>query len=394
MLPISLALVTLPFAALPLAAGGNFVASLHSNFVVNLDFEGDAQASDGAEAAPDVPAEDVKVMAFAGGERKFRCRLPSPRNSSQGATPQDADKTREHFLAAKLAPLRGQCWKLTKDYWSYDVCFGRRAVQYRPGSDARFSLGEHVAEADELLPDGGVRELYTGGTDNRTLELRYVCGSSEANLRTFTLEETRPLFYTVIVSGPAFCRWQDKEGTEAHDAQGKKLLVSSLLEEFRGGCVNLTEGWWTYEYCYPRNLVQYHLQGRKRDPEHVLGTMSNSDARLAPDTVDMGLVRLRPSISPRERRAPPSGHWTLRQRLTGGTVCDETGRARMSHMHFQCPPNWQSRPEPRIVSISEGSLCEYEVLIHTTLLCGHPKLMPTLPRGKETIQCVAEPRPA
>merc|ERR1712113_584877 len=67
-------------------------------------------------------------------------------------------------------------------------------------------------------------------------------------------------------------------------------------------------------------------------------------------------VRLKPSISPRERRAPPSNHYTLQQHLGGGTVCDETSRPRQVKMHFQCPPTWQQRPETRIVSINEASL--------------------------------------
>lgn len=328
-------------------------------------------------------------MALAGGERKFRCRLPS-KNSSASNAPQDAGRAREHFLAAKLAPFKGQCWKLTKDYWSYDVCFGRRVVQFRAGNDLRYSLGEHEPDKARLLPDGSVEELYTGGTDNRTLQLKYLCGSSEASRRSFTIEEERPLFYTVVVTAPAFCNWRGKEGMQAQDAKGNALLASALLEEMRGSCVNLTEGWWTYEYCYPRGLTQYHLTGKKRDPEHSLGmALGGTDV----DEVEMSLVRLKPSLASgaRERRAPPSGQWTLRQRLTGGNVCDETGRARVALLNFQCPSNWQSQPEARILSISEASLCEYEVLLQSTLLCGHPKLLPTLPRGKEVIQCVVEP---
>jgi len=336
-------------------------------------------------------------MAFAGGERRFKCSLPSSRNrTSGGDASSDGFKARAHFLSAKLAPLRGTCWKLQKDYWSYDVCFGRKVVQYRPDSDQRFSLGEHDPEADELLPGGGVRELYSGGTDNRSLELLYVCGSSERLSRTFKIEEARHQYYTVTVSAPAFCAWREKDGTEAHDAEGNSLKVSSLLEELRGSCINVTKGYWTYEYCYPWSLTQFHLQGnsKKRETEYTLGSLNSSKSQGGVNHVNMSLVRLKPSISPRERRAPPSNHWTLRQRIGGGTVCDETSRARTTAMHFQCPPNWQSRPETRIVSINEGSLCEYEVLVHTTLLCGHHKFVPTLPRGKETIHCVAEPKEA
>jgi len=377
-------------AAVPLAAGGNFVASLHTHYVVNLDFEGDAHAlgPGGAEASED----DVKVMSFAGGEKKFRCRLPSSKNRT-GDTP-DITKARAHFLGAKLAPLRGTCWKLRKDYWSYDVCFGRRVTQYRPDTDMRFSLGEYHTGSEELLDSGGARELYTGGTDNRTTEVLYVCGSSEASTRSFKLEESSPLFYTVVVTSPQFCAWPENDGVETTDDQGNILKVSSLLEELRDACINVTQGWWTYEYCYPRSLTQFHLNGKKRDPEYVLGTLNGTDAVTAVNRVNMTTIRLKPSISPRERRAPPSNHWTLQQRLGGGTVCDETNRARSTSMRFQCPTNWQSRPETRIVSISESSLCEYEIMVHTTLVCGHRKFIPTMPRGKETIQCVVEPKGA
>mmetsp|Transcript_9259 Transcript_9259/g.23830 ORF Transcript_9259/g.23830 Transcript_9259/m.23830 type:complete len:397 (+) Transcript_9259:67-1257(+) len=383
--------------ALAHVARCNFVTSLHSNYVVNLDFESDNLRPEAEASAADADEGDMKVMAFAGGSRKFRCKLPSSRNRTRDTSrSEELAQSKAHFIAAKLATLRGSCWTYKQDFWSYDVCFGRKITQYRPDGDTRFSLGEHVADADELLPTGGVRELYMGGADNRTTELRYVCGSSEASSRTFKLSEERPLYYVIEISGPTFCLWREEDGNQARDASGRPLPASALLEELRGSCVNVTQGWWTYEYCYPRQLTQFHMNGngKKRDPEHALGTMSGSTAPTEANAVEMTIVRLKPSISPRERRAPPSNHRTLRQRMGGGTVCDQTNRPRATSMHFQCPLNWQSRPETRIISISEGSLCEYDVMIHTTLLCGHEKFLPTMPKGKETIQCVAEPERA
>lgn len=387
-------------------ASGHFVTSLHSNFVVNLDFEGAAKraltaGADGelSQSEDEEAAEegDAKVIAFAGGKSKFRCRLPNSRTMMKsGGKSKEVAKSKQHFISAKLITLRGSCWKMKKEYWSYDVCFGRKVLQYRAEEELRFSLGEYKAASDELLPNGGVLEMYVGGADNRTSEIRYVCGSSEVGTRTFALEEVRPLYYRWTVSGPQFCTWREQEGTRAQAVGGGLLKVSSLLETLRGNCLNVTQGWWTYEYCYPRSLTQFHLvtQGKKkkRDPEYVLGTVEGTGAEVGVNLVDMSLVRLKPSISPRERRAPPSSHRTLKQRLEGGTVCDETKRPRATRMLFQCPTDWQSKPETRIISINEASLCEYDMIVHTTLVCGHERLLPTMPRGKETIQCAAEPK--
>eukprot|EP00439_Symbiodinium_sp_Y106_P056044 s4464_g7.t2 len=377
-------------------ASANFVASLHANYVVNLDFDSSTTEAAGLDNLDD---EDVKVMNLANGRRKFRCRLPGGKNISQHHP--GAPDAKAHFLAAKLAPWRGSCLTVIKDFWSYDLCSGSKVVQYRDDAGMRFSLGEHHPKSDRLLPTGEVRELYLGGTDNRSTEVRYVCGRGDASATSLEVVEDPDDAYGSDMGGPAFCSWKDRDGAEASAPDGSRMLASALLEPLRNRCLNISRGWWTYEYCYPSNLVQFHLENDKRAPQYTLGTLEGTPQSKSPNRINMSMVRLKPSMSPRERRAPPSRHLTLEQHLGGGNetrldfadlVCDETSQPRRAAMHFQCPPDWQTRPESRIVSVTESSLCEYEVLIHTTLLCGHHKLMPTLPRGKETIQCVADPR--
>merc|ERR1719215_288759 len=126
-------------------------------------------------------------------------------------------------------------------------------------------------------------------------------------------------------------------------------------------------------------MKQYHANGKQRDPEYSLGQLSSSSQSVDVDTVDMDIVRMKAGVNPKERRAAPSGHRSLRQYLGSGTVCDETRQPRASTMFFQCPSNWQTQPEARMVSINEASLCEYEIVVHTTLLCGHQKLIPVPP---------------
>ncbi|CAE7189641.1 Slc38a10, partial [Symbiodinium necroappetens] len=371
-------------------ASANFVASLHANYVVNLDFDSSTTEAAGLDNLDD---EDVKVMNLANGRRKFRCRLPGGRNISQQLP--GAPDAKAHFLAAKLAPWRGSCLTVIKDFWSYDLCSGSKVVQYRDDAGMRFSLGEHHPKSDRLLPTGEVRELYLGGTDNRSTEVRYVCGRGDTSATSLEVVEDPVHFYTLTVSGPAFCSWKDRDGAEAG------MGLAWRLEPLRSRCLNISRGWWTYEYCYPANLVQFHLENDKRAPQYTLGTLEGTAQSKSPNRVNMSMIRLKPSMSPRERRAPPSRHLTLEQQLGGGneTWLDfadllpcAKGKSGILIKFVKELQMHGQRPESRIVSVTESSLCEYEVLIHTTLLCGHHKLMPTLPRGKETIQCVADPR--
>lgn len=362
------------------------MASLHTKYVVNLDFDSMAAESSGVA---DLQDENVKVLTFAGGQRKFRCRLPGGSNQTHEAAALAGEKDpRVHFLNAKMSSFRGTCRSLKTDYWTYDLCFGRIVEQHRAAAKLRFSLGEFYPDSDKLLPSGEVREIYLHGTENRTTEVHYVCGSHQYDSEPFSITEEQKHYYKIVVQGPVFCPWRGNDGQSTSTGDGKQILISALLEPLRGRCVNTTQGWWTYEYCFPTGMRQFHLEGVKREPEYVLG---NALEPLDVNQVNLSMVRLKPSISPRERRAPPSSHMTLKQELKhGGAVCDETGRSRQTVVHFQCPGNWQSRPETQLVSVKESALCEYEVVIHTTLLCGHYKLLPTLPKGKESIQCVID----
>ncbi|CAK9070964.1 unnamed protein product, partial [Durusdinium trenchii] len=309
-----------PVWLLAAEVGGNFMASLHSNYVVHLDFD-----------SSELVGEDVKTVNLAKGQRKFRCRLPGAKNSSEQEDTPDAKKT---FLAAKLAPYRGTCLRSTVDFWHYDLCSGSRVVQYRDDAGLRFSLGAHQPEGDRLLPTGEVRELYLFGAENRSTEVRYICGPA---VPSFEVIEEPLHHYIMTVQGPAFCTWKENDGAKATTPNGTQLLVTSL-------------------YCYPTKMIQFHLEGDKRAPQYTLGALEGPSS---PHHVEMGMIKMGASMSMRERRAPPSRHLTLEQKLGGGDVCDETNRHRKTTINFRCPADWQNRPETRIAGLTESSLCEY-----------------------------------
>ena len=60
---------------------------------------------------------------------------------------------------------RGACRNrvaMFQDFWTYEVCFGKRIKQYNTDADITHSLGEHAKERDTLLPSGNVVEQYAG----------------------------------------------------------------------------------------------------------------------------------------------------------------------------------------------------------------------------------------
>eukprot|EP00927_Polykrikos_kofoidii_P060839 TRINITY_DN55749_c0_g1_i1.p1 TRINITY_DN55749_c0_g1~~TRINITY_DN55749_c0_g1_i1.p1 ORF type:complete len:463 (+),score=93.04 TRINITY_DN55749_c0_g1_i1:73-1389(+) len=412
------AVLLVAFLSAQPCGAGNFVASLQSNYVVTLDFGADTTgasssappASDSStcpsegcanpeavsERATDVDESDTKIMAFAGGKRKFKCRLPSVggdrSKKGSGLTEEERTKLETHFRNAKLAPMKGKCGTRKRDFWTYDVCFGRKITQHNKEAGLTYSLGKHVPTKDKLLPNGEVRQMYLHGTDNRSSEVAMVCGSSALAENRLSIEETEAKKYFITWKAPQFCSWKG-DGTSEMDKDGKILLrPSSLLEELRGECINTTLGWWTYEYCFPDKLVQYHLQNKVRDPIHLLGALDAQRESVDKDTVNMSIVRLKAGGgSTLDRRAVPSAQRVLQQYVGGGAVCDETKRARSALVQFSCPSGWESLTDSKFVGIQESQLCQYEVTIHTNLLCGHRRLTPTPPRGKQEIKCSAEP---
>merc|ERR1719282_1919736 len=68
------------------------------------------------------------------------------------------------------------------------------------------------------------------------------------------------------------------------------MMVSAFLEQLRNSCVNRTEGWWTYEYCFPKGITQFHDDKGKRNPEYSLGHLGTT-AEQQVDRVNMSIVR-------------------------------------------------------------------------------------------------------
>jgi len=374
---------------------GTVFSSTQSNYVVRLDF-------DGAHAEEEVAQHFVEKEMVMGGDRKFKCVIP--RRGGSLPTTNQVVPARSHtayLLDGKVAPLQhGKCIEFQKDYWSYEVCFRSKITQFRRGSTAKFSLGEYNASVhDKLYSNGTFVQTYEGGTDGRRVEVVFLCGKWKP--RQIRVTEPTQLSYVITFHYPGACDWsRDGHGfatTARTEATKEEVIpVSALLEPLRDNCLNRTEGWWTYQYCFPHTLRQFHVAGSGaiEEPVHVLGTsvgrdvVSKVDFKLKsePPLPSMEITKTKgPAAAGRARRV----HRILQHQLGHGSHCDETSAPRSSMIIFECPEAWAD-PDmqmPQITSIAETTLCQYEIVISTTLVCSHPKLIPRIPRAPETIRC-------
>ncbi|KNE56125.1 hypothetical protein AMAG_01962 [Allomyces macrogynus ATCC 38327] len=122
----------------------------------------------------------------------------------------------------------------------------------------------------------------------------------------------------------------------------------ALLAPLRGTCQSTSQGWWSYQFCYQRNAVQFHDFGAHAASVHyVLGR------------------------SPPSGDAPPAqvprlaGRRYLAETYTLGTICDVTGHPRTAQIQYHCAVDGTDR----IAYVKELATCAYVVAIHSPRLC-------------------------
>eukprot|EP00397_Hematodinium_sp_SG-2012_P017797 GEMP01018209.1.p1 GENE.GEMP01018209.1~~GEMP01018209.1.p1 ORF type:complete len:464 (+),score=65.26 GEMP01018209.1:19-1410(+) len=445
--------------ALALVAQGRWLPSLDNNFVIQVDFKenADTSRSQNDEERADASASRSSVTI---GDAPFSCSVNNylPASSSESA---------RHLIDVRLQPFKNKCWKVNDTYWSHEICF-RKSVRQNAISNINqmFVLGRYDSKSEVITGPRSLREWYRDGTAGRTTSILYKCG--RWNPSATAISEPKPMEYEIIVYSPSLCYEVEKTPNLPFvDDIFRESPGAALLEAMWARCWKLIKGWWTYEYCYPYKLVQYHQDEEIKDPvqnmslgyvfpenreSDPLAEQKGSEApkekkqNLMPssfhefkkgDVVELssnGMTSLhsyirkqnetwhhvqelharpnRPSLAKISEISPmrsipvkmgPSvdgfqGRGSFYLELRNGTHCDETGYGRETKIIFVCPPDWDEElesgvKETEIISITETSVCRYEIVISTPAVCAHPRLLPQYtPKEEQIITCKKEKR--
>ncbi|CAL5867778.1 uncharacterized protein PFLUO_LOCUS1998 [Penicillium psychrofluorescens] len=162
-----------------------------------------------------------------------------------------------------------------------------------------------------------------------------------------------------------------------------------LLREMEGRCMYYFSGWWSYSFCYRKQIKQFHALPAGRGTPHyppvedtnalsfILGRFPGDDAEMDGETEHK---QAKPDVAELHTKG---GSRYLVQHLRGGTKCDLTGRDRRVEVQFHCHPQGTDQ----IGWIKELSTCSYLMVIYTPRLCDDVAFLPPQQDEVHHIEC-------
>ncbi|KAL2160719.1 hypothetical protein VTH06DRAFT_916 [Thermothelomyces fergusii] len=185
---------------------------------------------------------------------------------------------------------------------------------------------------------------------------------------------------------------------EARELSRASVKGWELMSGLEGQCMYYVSGWWSYSFCYGKNVIQFHaLPGSKpSDPpvpdgsnqEYVLGRVQHHapSRGSTDDSEEEGEEEGRTkSLAPPNSQLQVKGDQRyLSQRLEDGTICDLTGRPRTIEIQYHCSPGAST---DRIGWVKEVTTCTYLMVVYTPRLCGEVAFLPPKEGRAHPISC-------
>ncbi|KAK0613240.1 glucosidase II beta subunit-like protein-domain-containing protein [Immersiella caudata] len=183
---------------------------------------------------------------------------------------------------------------------------------------------------------------------------------------------------------------------EARELSRASAKGWELVNGMNGECLHYVSGWWSYSFCYGKEIVQFHAQAsgvnggppvrEPKTPEYVLGrTKTLSKPKGQPANPAQNQADGSKGVaSPNMELQVKGDQRYLVQRLDGGTICDLTGRPRTIEIQYHCSP---SASIDQIGWIKEVTTCAYLMVVYTPRLCADVAFLPPKETRAHPISC-------
>ncbi|KAK3680830.1 glucosidase II beta subunit-like protein-domain-containing protein [Podospora appendiculata] len=282
------------------------------------------------------------------------------------------------------------------------------ATDFEPASETDLAATVRASgAADPARGDSDAGEAATADDDDNTPQVS----------ETFEIINTPPTRYLCsvpVLAPPPPLNHTANELAKAEEA--RELTRASakgweLMRGLEGECLYFMHGWWSYSFCYGKEIVQFHAvpSGVKGAPpvkdknshEYILGTtvahhqsQPNHRQHETPnhnDRADHADQHVPAQAGDATGVAPPNTELQVKgdqrylvQRLGDGTICDLTGRPRTIEIQYHCSPG---STMDRIGWIKEVTTCTYLMVVQTPRLCADVAFLPPKEIRAHPISC-------
>ncbi|XP_078287500.1 protein OS-9 isoform X1 [Rhinoraja longicauda] len=161
-----------------------------------------------------------------------------------------------------------------------------------------------------------------------------------------------------------------QQDSEDEEQSYTGLDISELLKPMQAAsCLVKVKEWWTYEFCYGQYIKQYHTE----------------DSEVKGDVMYLGFYES--EFNWNNETAKASKQHKLKryhsQTYVNGSKCDLNEKPREAEVRFMC----EEGSGDFIARVDEPQSCNYVLTIHTTRICQHPYLRPTIVSKPHPIKC-------
>ncbi|XP_011300499.1 endoplasmic reticulum lectin 1 isoform X2 [Fopius arisanus] len=122
-------------------------------------------------------------------------------------------------------------------------------------------------------------------------------------------------------------------------------------------CLQGGNGWWKYEFCYGKSVIQYHVD---RDGSRTMVDLGKFDKQKHLDWIE---------AHPQKRPKPMGQRKQLSHFYSDGSVCDKTGKLRQTEVRLKCVEGTSGSPSSVSLFLLEPKTCEYILGVESPLIC-------------------------
>ncbi|KAJ5210266.1 hypothetical protein N7491_010072 [Penicillium cf. griseofulvum] len=267
-------------------------------------------------------------------------------------------------------------------YPQYQVKFPE---EYVLESHAEALLQSH---ANPRANDQNNPQIYMGQGSTDSADQPDDVNGSSFTYEEMILEDRRLLCQIPRVTNDDHNTTRDKQNSRTEEQ--KELARATdrgleLLREMEGRCMYYFSGWWSYSFCYQKQVKQFHaLPAGRGIPQYppIEDTETHSFV-LGRFIGDKGEEEKQSAKTDVAELHTKGGSRYLVQHLRGGTKCDLTGRERKIEVQFHCHP----QSTDHIGWIKELTTCSYLMVIYTPRLCDDVAFLPPRQDEVHTIEC-------